>query len=83
MLTGAGLARVVRVLSDAPAGRAALRASADAEDAAVRYAVAAHWRELHPSTALRVLREIERDRSRPLLGDAARTAAALLAADED
>ncbi|MEU0940415.1 hypothetical protein [Embleya sp. NPDC005971] len=82
VLSEAGVGRIIAAISELPGGEALLRQAAEAEDAAVRFAVAGQWRELDRSTALRVLHDFELDNSRPLLGYPARMVAALLRGED-
>ncbi|MET7301208.1 hypothetical protein [Embleya sp. NPDC005575] len=78
VLAEAGVARVIQAIADMPEGETALRESAEGEDLAVRYVVAGLWRGLDRSAALRILRDMDLDYSRPLLSYSAQMAAALL-----
>ncbi|MEU0940414.1 hypothetical protein [Embleya sp. NPDC005971] len=78
VLTEAGLGRIIGAISELPGGDALLREAAEAEDVAVRFAVAGQWPELDRVEALRVLRDVQLDHSRPRLGYGAEMAAALL-----
>jgi hypothetical protein len=78
VLTEAVLRRIIHAISGMPEGPSMLRELAEDGGLAERFAMAGNWEGLDRPWALRLLRSIELDYSRPMLSHSARMTAALL-----